>query len=55
MDQKLRDEFRAYKIETDDRVKRLEKAVQSISASSATIGAKADETKPATSYEAKSK
>ena len=55
MDKKLRDEFRAYKAETDDRIKRLEKAVQSLSAPYATVAAKSDEAKPATAYEAKSK
>lgn len=30
MDQKLRDEFRAYKVETDDRIKRLEAALKAL-------------------------
>jgi ferritin-like metal-binding protein YciE len=53
MDQQLRDEFRAYRVETDDRINRLEKAVDALSASTSSATAEKAETKPATASEAK--
>jgi hypothetical protein len=53
MDKALRDEFRAYKAETDDRLKRLEKAVSRAPASRKADDAKAAETKPTGQNEVK--
>lgn len=53
MDKALRDEFRAYKIETDDRIARLEKAVKTLSEPSKAIAAERAETKPAANVEPK--
>lgn len=57
MDQKLRDEFRAYKVETDDRIKRLEAAVKALTASKDDAEGNAAQKaapKPTASSEAKS-
>ena len=53
MDKALREEYRAYKAEVEDRVKSLEKAVQSIQASVEALTAPKAETKPTASSGAK--
>lgn len=49
MDKALREEFRAYKVEAEDRVKSLEKAVQALQDSIEALTAPKAETKPTAS------